>query len=621
MVKARAGVKLLAGCLLCWGGHVMAQTPTYTQADMLGVLPSRQDGGAFSTPSQQEIATCTVEKVTGGRPGVAGYLLRDPRGQTLRRFLDTNGDRKIDVWSFYKDGVEVYREVDSDFNQKADQFRWFNTAGSKCGISAREDGKISGWKIISAEEVSQETLQAIVTKDLARLQALFLSDAEMQALGLSATEAGRIRQLEAGAAAKFQATLTKLTALNDKTQWVRLEASPPACVPADQTGGSQDLIKYVRATLLYENGGKHDFLNLGEIIQVGLTWRLIDAPTPGDETAPGSAQGNPELQKLLEDLRNLDARAPKEQTPGPNPEIVRYNLQRAELIQRIIPKDKPDQQELWVRQVAECLSAAAQSSPAGDRTAYERLLEMEKQVSKESPGSNLAAFVTFREMQAEYSSKINDKVDFQKMQTAWVERLAKFVQTYPKAEDTPEALMQLGMVSEFINQETQAKNAYNTMARDFATHPLAAKAKGAVRRLESEGKVFELAGPTRNGAAYDINQSKGKLLVVYYWASWNQQCVGDFARLKVLLDTYGPKGLELVCVNLDNSPPEADSLISRMPIPGIQVMQTGGLESPLATAYGIMSLPNLFLVDKEGKVQSRTIQVGGLEDEIKKQLK
>jgi thiol-disulfide isomerase/thioredoxin len=237
------------------------------------------------------------------------------------------------------------------------------------------------------------------------------------------------------------------------------------------------------------------------------------------------------------------------------------------------------------------------------------------------PGSSLAAFVTFREMQADYSGKINDKVDFQKMQTAWVERLAKFVLSYPKAEDTPEALMQLGMVSEFINQEIQAKNAYASMARDFATHALAPKAKGALRRLECEGKVLELAGPTRNGAAYDINQSRGKMVVVYYWASWNQQCVGDFARLKVLLDTYGPKGLELVCVNLDNSPPEADSLISRMPIPGIQVMQTGGLDSPLATAYGIMSLPNLFLVDKDGKVQSRTIQVGGLDDEMKKQLK
>src|SRR5437879_4342572 len=186
MVKARVGVKLVAGCLLCWGGTLLAQAPSYTAADLLGVKPSRPDGGVFSTPGPQELADCRVEKVSLGRPGTGGYLLRDPRGQLLRRYLDTNGDGKMDVWSFYKDGVEVYREVDSDFNKKADQFRWLNTAGSKCGVSAAEDGRINAWKIISAEEVSQEALQALLTKDFGRLQALFLTEAEMQALGLSA---------------------------------------------------------------------------------------------------------------------------------------------------------------------------------------------------------------------------------------------------------------------------------------------------------------------------------------------------------------------------------------------------------------------------------------------------
>lgn len=620
MLKARVGVKLVAGCLVCWG-TARAQAATPTVAQMLGLQPSRPTEVAFSTPGPQELDTCKVELVSGSRPGSSGYVLRDPRGQLVRRYLDTNGDKRIDVWSFYKDGVEVYREADSDFNGKADQFRWLNAAGAKTGVSASEDGRINSWKIISAEEVSQEALQAILTKDLARLQALFLTEAEMQTLGLSAAEAGRVRQLEAGAPAKFQTTLAKLTALNDKTQWVRLESSPPACVPADQTGGSQDVIKYLKATVLYENAGKHDFLNLGEMIQVGPTWRLVDAPSLGDDAASVGGQANPELQKLLDDLKNLDARAPREQGSGPNPEVARYNLQRAELIQQVRAKDKPEQQELWVRQIAECLSAAAQASPAGDRAAYDRLVQMEQQLTKEMPGSNLAAFVTFREMQADYGAKMAKPEDFQKLQAAWVERLTKFVQAYPKAEDTPEALMQLGMVSEFINQEVQAKNAYATMARDFASHATAAKAKGALRRLECEGKELELAGPTRGGAAYDITQSRGKVVVVYYWASWNQQCVGDFARLKVLLDTYGPKGLELVCVNLDNSPPEADSVIGKMPIPGVQIAQAGGLDSPLATAYGIMSLPNLFLVDKDGKVISRTVQVGGLEDEVKKRLK
>ena len=52
----------------------------------------------------------------------------------------------------------------------------------------------------------------------------------------------------------------------------------------------------------------------------------------------------------------------------------------------------------------------------------------------------------------------------------------------------------------------------------------------------SEGKPFELTAPTLDGPNFDITQMKGKYVAVYYWASWNGQCVGDFAKLKLLLD-------------------------------------------------------------------------------------
>src|SRR5260370_42690791 len=99
------------------------------------------------------------------------------------------------------------------------------------------------------------------------------------------------------------------------------------------------------------------------------------------------------------------------------------------------------------------------------------------------------------------------------------------------------------------------------------------------------------------------------------------RCVAHFAVLKSLLDPYGGKGLTLVCVNLHNTAVEANAYLQRTPAPGIPLFQPGGLESPLATQYGIMAVPNLFLVDKDGKVISRTIQqVSSLDDELRKRL-
>jgi hypothetical protein len=111
------------------------------------------------------------------------------------------------------------------------------------------------------------------------------------------------------------------------------------------------------------------------------------------------------------------------------------------------------------------------------------------------------------------------------------------------------------------------------------------------------------------------------VVIVYYWASWIQQSIGDFARLKDIHSRYQSQGVELVCINLDNSPPEAKDAQSKVSPPGIQLFAPGGLESSLATQYGVMVLPNMFLVGKNGNVVSRTVQVGNLVVEIKKLLK
>jgi hypothetical protein len=110
------------------------------------------------------------------------------------------------------------------------------------------------------------------------------------------------------------------------------------------------------------------------------------------------------------------------------------------------------------------------------------------------------------------------------------------------------------------------------------------------------------------------------VVIVYYWASWNNACLSDFTKIKTLQTAFASRGLELVCVNLDNNQADAINFLNRTPVQGIHLYEAGALESPLAVNYGIMVLPNLFLVGKDGKVVSRSIQVGGLEEEIKKLL-
>lgn len=626
MARHRWGVGFVAGCLFAASSlslHGADNTPA--PGTILKSFRPRMEGVPYVVPPAPQHDACKVELVKGARGG-SGWLVRDPQGRALCRFFDSNADRKVDVWSYYKDGIEIYREIDSDHKgqgKTANEYRWLNAGGARWGVDVDRDGKIDAWRMISPEEVSQEVLQALITKDFGRLQALWISDAELKAVELPAAEASRIQDARRQGASKFQQMAAKL-ALNEKTQWLRLETSPPQCLLAETLGTRQDVLKYTNATILYEHSGKHDFLQLGEMMQVGAAWRLIESPGEGGSAGTSSnsvAQADPEVQKLLDQLREMDKKPMPASVPGANDALAKFNLQRADLIEVIVSKVKPDDREQWIRQLADCLGAAVQYSAESDKAAARRLTSLVEQLAKAMPaGHPLTGYVIFRDISADYAVQLARGKDLDKVQTAWLEKLVKFVTDYPKAEDTPDALLQLGMVHEFTGKEPEAKKWYDHLARNFADHPLALKALGAVRRLESEGKVLELSGPILGGGKFDLAQLKGKLVVVYYWASWNQQCVGDFAKLKLLLDTHASKGLAVVCVNLDETADKAAAFLQKIQAPGTHLHQPGGLDSPLATQYGVMVLPNLFLV-KDGKVLNRTVQVANLEDEIKKAAK
>ncbi|MGC4004549.1 MAG: hypothetical protein QM811_16070 [Pirellulales bacterium] len=130
----------LGGCLAV--GELAAQSPTV--ADALRLMPSQKADVEFDLPTAAEIPNCKIEAL----PRVSGWIIRGPNGQILREFLDTNKNRVVDRWSYYKDGLEVYRDIDENHDGRPDQFRWLNIAGVRWGIDKNQDGVVDEWKAI-----------------------------------------------------------------------------------------------------------------------------------------------------------------------------------------------------------------------------------------------------------------------------------------------------------------------------------------------------------------------------------------------------------------------------------------------------------------------------------------
>src|SRR5688500_8045946 len=74
----------------------LAEKPTAKQA--LALAPVQKDV-EYDVPAAKEAEKCNVDVETVG--GITGWVVKSDVGQVLRRFLDTNGDNRVDQWCYF----------------------------------------------------------------------------------------------------------------------------------------------------------------------------------------------------------------------------------------------------------------------------------------------------------------------------------------------------------------------------------------------------------------------------------------------------------------------------------------------------------------------------------------
>ncbi len=632
MGKFHFGTRVLAALVLL-GGSSLAFAAPPPSVDLILSYKPKQPGIDISIPTAAETTACTVE-LEKGKGAATAWVLKDGQARILRKFHDTTGKGGVNMFAYFRDGEEVYREEDTGTG-KITQFRWLGSLGSKIGIDSDADGKIDSWLAISPEEVSQEILAAIVTKDAKRFEALMLSKADLAKLALPAVEANRLQAKLALAGTQFQKTIADLAKLSPSTVWVHLETKGPQTIAADSIGAPNDYVRYRHGTILYQEGdgkdAKHNWLQTGELVQVDRAWRIVQAPVPGVNTGeqqPDNVAGNGQIRvptggdKFIEQMKDLDAKGPTK--PG-REGVVEYNLKRAALLEQIAAlftkAEEASAREVWVRQAIESYAAASQQL---DESALKRLGLWRTAVAKDAAGSSLHAYIVFREMSGEYAQELprvgREPAKLQKLQDTWRDQLAKFATDFPKGEDTPDALMQLGMLNEFVDKTADATKWYEKLVKDFPTHALGKKAQGCLTRLNLEGAPLVLTGQTLAGGAFSSQTLRGKAVVVYFWASWNSSAAADFTKIAQATSGFAGK-VEIVAVNLDSKKEEADEFVKTNRVAGTHLYATGGQDGVLATQYGITVLPMMFVIGPDGKVVNRNAQPATLDDDLKKVLK
>lgn len=104
-------------------------------------------------------------------------------------------------------------------------------------------------------------------------------------------------------------------------------------------------------------------------------------------------------------------------------------------------------------------------------------------------------------------------------------------------------------------------------------------------------------GEGQNMALADF---RGTVVYVDFWASWCGPCRLSFPQLEALRQELGPRGFEVLAVNVDEFKPDALLFLEQIPVSYPVVRDATG-DTP--ATYGVLGMPTGYLIDRQGIVR------------------
>ena len=127
--------------------------------------------------------------------------------------------------------------------------------------------------------------------------------------------------------------------------------------------------------------------------------------------------------------------------------------------------------------------------------------------------------------------------------------------------------------------------------------------------------------PNGNEIALSEYAGKGKYVLLDFWASWCPPCREEMPNLVNLYEKYKDKNFEIVGYSLDQKENAWKNGIEKMNMTWPQMSDCEYWDSPAVKLYAIQSIPCIILIDPEGKIIERGLNVDDLTKKLEHLIK
>ena len=112
----------------------------------------------------------------------------------------------------------------------------------------------------------------------------------------------------------------------------------------------------------------------------------------------------------------------------------------------------------------------------------------------------------------------------------------------------------------------------------------------------------------QNGNPVQLSSLRGQVVMIDFWASWCAPCRQENPNVVKLYEQYHSKGFEIIGVSLDRGKDEWLQAIKDDNLKWVHVSDLQYWQNTVARQYGVNSIPQTYLLDKDGKIIAKGLR-------------
>lgn len=213
--------------------------------------------------------------------------------------------------------------------------------------------------------------------------------------------------------------------------------------------------------------------------------------------------------------------------------------------------------------------------------------------------------------------------------------LEELIKYYPLTAYVEPSLLTLGLAYDKVERHDEADVVYakltNNSKYSNGRHAQTAQRllqtdradrKGATEGLSSTSNrspnfvgqaAMDFHATDLNGQPLSIEQFRGKVVLLDFWATWCPPCIAEMPNVKRTYTKYKNQNFEIIGISLDRSMAPLKSYIEKE---GITWPQYYDSSRRVSNMYQVRSIPSTFLIDGEGIIRDTNLRGSALESAV-----